>query len=111
MTAWELQRRAETVSFRAHEESRRSASVCDPCRDPPCKFVGMTPYAVAALGQWHAGRGRPALGQIEPVVEQPAVARLDEDADVSPALFAGSHDRHATVRQHPHVIEGNDRDG
>src|SRR5215217_1701280 len=52
-----------------------------------------------------------ALGQIEPVIEQPAVALLDEDTHVPATLVAGSDDRHATVPEHPHVCNGNERGG
>ena len=41
-----------------------------------------------------AGVPPTASGQIEPVIEHPALALPGEDADIPPPLFAGSHDRH-----------------
>src|SRR4051812_6500304 len=52
-----------------------------------------------------------ALGQIEPVVEQPAAALLDEDTHIPATLVAGSDDRHAAVTEYPHVCNGNERGG
>src|SRR5918994_1866777 len=49
------------------------------------------------------------LRQIEPVIDQPAVVLLDENAHVPSAHFTGSHHRHATVTEHPHIGEGSER--